>query len=146
MEEPYGEGVATHPGPKPCGGGREAAAEALVGAHAGEILSSENTNSGAPTGWSAWEGNTSGGDMRATGGATESLTLCMRGTSMLENREIPLPPWTGRSMLLRHADHGGTRNPPHNRKGEGRSLPTYSPRGSRAEPGVRIGKAKAVIR
>ena len=29
MKESYGEGVASHPGPEPCEGGREAALEAL---------------------------------------------------------------------------------------------------------------------
>lgn len=42
MKEPYEEGVATHLGPKLCGGDRKVAAEALVGVHAGRTLSSEN--------------------------------------------------------------------------------------------------------
>lgn len=29
MKESYGEGIANHSGPEPCGGGREAASEAL---------------------------------------------------------------------------------------------------------------------
>jgi hypothetical protein len=41
MEVPYREGVATHPGPEPCGGDREGAAEALAGVRTGRLLSSE---------------------------------------------------------------------------------------------------------
>ena len=41
MEELYGEGVASRTGPKSCGGGRKAMAEALTGVHAGGVLSRE---------------------------------------------------------------------------------------------------------
>jgi len=41
MKESYGKGLASHPGPEPCGGDREVAAEALAGANAGQPLSSE---------------------------------------------------------------------------------------------------------
>jgi hypothetical protein len=41
MKESYGKGLATPPGPKLCGGGGDTAAEALVGAHAGRVFSSE---------------------------------------------------------------------------------------------------------
>jgi len=49
MKEPYGKGVATHSDPESCAGGREAAGEALTGEAVGQVLSSENTHSGAPT-------------------------------------------------------------------------------------------------
>ena len=42
MKEPYRKGLATHPGPESCAGGREVSGEALAGAHAGQALSSEN--------------------------------------------------------------------------------------------------------
>jgi hypothetical protein len=45
MKESYGKGLANHPGPELCGGGREVAAEALVGVHAGRVSSSEITTS-----------------------------------------------------------------------------------------------------
>jgi hypothetical protein len=44
MKESHGKGLASHPDPELCGGGREAAAEALVGAHAGQLWSSEITS------------------------------------------------------------------------------------------------------
>ena len=43
MKEPYREGLATHPDPELCAGDREASGEALTGAHAGQVLSSEIT-------------------------------------------------------------------------------------------------------
>jgi hypothetical protein len=42
MEEPYGEGVATHTGPESCVGAREGFGEALIGVRAGRVLSREN--------------------------------------------------------------------------------------------------------
>jgi hypothetical protein len=41
MEEPYGKGLATRIDPESCGGGGNIAAEALTGAHAGRVFSSE---------------------------------------------------------------------------------------------------------
>jgi hypothetical protein len=39
MKEPYRKGLASHPGPQSCAGGRKVAGEALAGAHAGQPLS-----------------------------------------------------------------------------------------------------------
>jgi hypothetical protein len=39
MQEPYGEGVATHAGPKSCGYAGNGLSEALTGVHAGRVLS-----------------------------------------------------------------------------------------------------------
>ena len=58
MEESYGEGVASHTGPELCGVSREAAFEALVGVHAGRVLSPEISESGVPTLSPCAEGNT----------------------------------------------------------------------------------------
>jgi hypothetical protein len=41
MEEPYGEGLASHTDPESCAASREAGHEALTGAHAGGVLSRE---------------------------------------------------------------------------------------------------------
>jgi RNA-directed DNA polymerase len=49
MEESYREGVANHPDPESCGVVRKGGAEALTGAHAGQVLSREINESGVPT-------------------------------------------------------------------------------------------------
>jgi hypothetical protein len=41
MKEPYGQGLATHPGPESCASDGNMAGEALTGVHAGQPLSSE---------------------------------------------------------------------------------------------------------
>ena len=56
MKESYGEGVANHTGPKPCGGVREGVVEASAGARAGRVLSRESARSGVPTAWFSTEG------------------------------------------------------------------------------------------
>jgi len=38
MKEPYGKGLATHPGPESCAGHGNMAGEALTRAHAGQPL------------------------------------------------------------------------------------------------------------
>jgi hypothetical protein len=43
MKEPYRKGLAIHPDPESCAGGGDIAGEALTGAHAGQLLSSEIT-------------------------------------------------------------------------------------------------------
>ena len=43
MKEPYGKGLATHPGPESCAGHGNMVGEALTRAHAGQPLSSEIT-------------------------------------------------------------------------------------------------------
>ena len=52
MEVPYGEGVATHTGPKSCADDREVAGEALTGGRAGRVSSREILDySGVSTPW-----------------------------------------------------------------------------------------------
>jgi len=41
MQEPYGEGLASHAGPESCAGRGNAAGEALTGARAGQVFSCE---------------------------------------------------------------------------------------------------------
>ena len=87
MKEPYGEGVANHADPESCGASREGRSEALTGAHAGMVLSSEITGPG-------------GRPRRDDGKATGPVTLlrvagsargvedpCMCGNSLPETRE-----------------------------------------------------------
>ena len=57
MEESHGKDLASHPDPESCAGGREAAGEALTGAHAGQPSSREIKKSGMPTPLTEAEGN-----------------------------------------------------------------------------------------
>ena len=100
MKELYIEGVANHDGRKPCVGVRKDTGEASLGARAGQAIQPRNHSfrgadavsiSGRPhRQWriaSCWR-------------TPRSETLCMYGTSIHENREIPrLPAWliTGRA-------------------------------------------------
>jgi hypothetical protein len=99
MQESHGEGPASRPDPESCGSGREAPAEALIGAHAGQPLSCEIRSSGVPTPLSEAEGHT---EVGVTGepaaDPAQSETLRMRGNSSRGNREIPASsiPWVDR--------------------------------------------------
>jgi len=100
MKEPDMEGVASHHGPESCAGDGNVAGEALTGVRVGQPLSSEITlDFGAPTVLIDREGHTGRRANREwRSGPTESKTLCMRGNSMHENREIPVAPsawWPG---------------------------------------------------
>jgi len=98
MKESDMEGVASHHGPASCVWGGDAAGEAWTGVRAGQPSSSEIKATGAPTAFRYREGYT-GRRARCERrpGPTESKTLCMRGSSMRENRETPAaPPCRGR--------------------------------------------------
>jgi hypothetical protein len=58
MREPHSEGVANHADPESCGDVREDGAEALTGAHAGQVLSRENNHFEVPTLLQKAEGHT----------------------------------------------------------------------------------------
>ncbi len=77
------EGVASHHGPASCVWGGDAAGEAWAGVRAGQPLSSEIKDTGAPTAFRSREGYT-GRRARCErrSGPTESKTLCMRGSSI----------------------------------------------------------------
>ena len=60
MQESHRKGVAIHPDPKSCMASREAAIEALTGAHVGRVLSCEIIAIGVPTSFSKAEGHTDG--------------------------------------------------------------------------------------
>src|SRR2546425_313909 len=61
MKEPYRYDLASQPDPESCAGDRKVAGEALTGAHAGQPLSSEITESGVPTQSLLSEGYAMGG-------------------------------------------------------------------------------------
>src|SRR5918994_1922538 len=93
MKESYGKGVANHPGPESCVVGREAAIEALTGAHAGRGLSCEIIATGVPTSFSMAEGNIGGcGIAKHPQDSAQSETPGMHGNSTRENRETPSAP------------------------------------------------------
>ena len=159
MREPDMEGVASHHGPVSCASGGNVAGEASIGVRAGQLLSSEITPLGVPTGLSGREGHAGRHDRRERrSGPTESKTLaCAETLCPRTGRSQRFPnglwPW-GRSGKARgrnpdvHAagksdigvvpgnvpnkagrgeavGHGGTVNPPHDRKGgDGNPLPT----------------------
>jgi RNA-directed DNA polymerase len=88
MKEPYRKGIANHPDPELCAGGGDIAGEALAGAHAGQVLSSEITSNGVPTLSPEGEGHTAGSVKRELpADAAESKTLSIRGNSVRGNRE-----------------------------------------------------------
>ena len=90
MKEPHIEGPATHDDPESCTDAREDVGEALTGAHTGAVLSRER-QSGAPTPLTEAEGHTSRGRQRESSiGPARSETRDTCGTSMRENREIPV--------------------------------------------------------
>ena len=93
MKEPYGEGPASHTGPESCARDGNGTGEALTGVHAGQPLSSEITTSACrpcPDRGKATRARPH--PREASSDAAESETLRMRGSSMHENREIPVAP------------------------------------------------------
>ena len=90
MKESYREGVANHPGPEPCEGGRKAALEALDRGIRRQDIELRNQlvpgadpirAAGRPYGW--------GRQRESAPGPAESKTPGMRRSSMRENRETP---------------------------------------------------------
>ena len=61
MKESYVEGLANHGGPEPCVGDPRGRSEALVGAHAGRLLSPEMIVVWGADALGTAEGNTAGG-------------------------------------------------------------------------------------
>jgi len=90
MKESHRKGPASHPDPESCVGRREAAGEALTGAHAEPVLSCEIKLSREPTLLTPAEGNTTDG---VTGESpavpAQSKTRTMRGNSLHGTREAP---------------------------------------------------------
>ena len=71
------------------------------------LLSREIKETGVPTLLQVAEGNIAGGDMREPpAGPARSKNLCMHGTSMYENREIP---WSPVTLITRRAAQGRPR-------------------------------------
>ena len=93
MEELYIEGVATHDDPEPCVGAREGVGEASVGARAGRAIEPRNQRvRGADVVYGNGRQHRQQRYREVLAGPARSETLCMYGTSMRENREIPPSP------------------------------------------------------
>jgi RNA-directed DNA polymerase len=103
MKVRHRKGIANHPGPESCGGAREGAVEALTGECAGQPLSREIRQSGAPTLLSEAEGHIGEGATRESSTSpTRSKTLSMRRSSLNRNCEISSTP----AAMLGRADRG----------------------------------------
>ena len=96
MRESYGEGVASHAGPKSCVIVRKGEGEALIGVHTGPVLSREITappRGGLLRGADALEDSGRPHLKRRHGKALEdparSQTRSMYGNTLRGNREIP---------------------------------------------------------
>lgn len=93
MKVRHRKGIANHPDPESCGGAREGAVEALTGESAGQPLSREIRQSGAPTLLSEAEGHIGEGVTREPSTSpTRSKTLSMRRSSPNRNCEISSAP------------------------------------------------------
>ena len=93
MKESYREGVASHPGPQPCEGGREAALEAWERGIRRQGIELRNPPISGADGVRVAGRQHEGGRQRETAlGPAESQTPGMRRNSMRENRETPWPP------------------------------------------------------
>ena len=93
MQESYGEGVASHTGPKPCAGARKGTGEASAGAPAGRVLSRESMDQiGVPTPSRRPEGNTGRAAIaRPASDPARSETSRTLGSSSRRNWETPVP-------------------------------------------------------
>ena len=93
MKVRYRKGIAIHPGPESCGVAREGVVEALTGESAGQPLSREIRQSGAPTLLSEAEGHiVEGATREPSTSPTRSKTLSMRRSSPNRNCEISSVP------------------------------------------------------
>jgi hypothetical protein len=109
MEELYIEGVATHDDREPCVGAREGAGEASVAARAGQAIEPRNHGvRGADVVYGNGRQHRQPRYRELLVGPARSETLCMYGTSMRENREVPRSPVgviTGRAAQRRLRPH-----------------------------------------
>ena len=105
MKELYVEGLATHDDPESCVVVRKDGGEALTGVRAGRAIEPRNQGDRGAQAVNYVEGNVGCGAIREPqSDPARSENLCMYGTSMRENREIPSSPdrpITGRAVQRR---------------------------------------------
>ncbi len=92
MKEPHRKGIAIHPDPESCAGNRKGAGEALTGAHAGWVLSSEILFSGADAVLRSGRPQRGQRQRKRAADPAESKAPGMCGNSRCENRETPGTP------------------------------------------------------
>ena len=93
MQAPYTEGVAIHSDPESCVVAREGGREALTGARAGRAIEPRNHRvRGADVVYENGRPHRQQRYRKLLVGPARSETLCMHGTSMRENREVPRSP------------------------------------------------------
>ena len=92
MRELYIEGVATHDDPEPCVSVREGVGEASVGAHVGRAMEPRNDSPGCRRCRKGGRQHRWQRYRELLVDPARSENLCMRGSSMRENREVPCSP------------------------------------------------------
>ena len=93
MKESYGEGLATHTGPKSCDGTRESGGEALTGECAGRVLSRERTQlQGADAVGGCGRLHPGHRQREMARSPAWSETPCTYRYTLRENRELLCPP------------------------------------------------------
>ncbi len=93
MKESDAEGVAIHSDPESCVGVREGVGEALTGARAGWAIEPRNQGfRGADVVKRGGRQHSRQRFRELSGDPARSKILCMYGTSMRENREVPWSP------------------------------------------------------
>ena len=93
MQEPYTEGVAIHGDPESCVVARKGVGEALTGARAGRAIEPRNHRvRGADAVYGSGRQHRQWRYRESLVGPARSETLCMYGTFMRENREVPRSP------------------------------------------------------
>src|SRR3954447_23803717 len=96
MEESCRKGLANHPDPESCVASREAAIEALTGAHAGRVLSCEIIATGVPNVVPhGGRQHRRARHRKCPQDSAQSETPGMHGNSTRENRETPSVPVAG---------------------------------------------------
>src|SRR5712671_3371471 len=100
MKASHRKGVATHPDPESCVASREAAIEALTGAHVGRALSCEIIASGVPTSYHVTEGHTAAGVIASRSRTPRSLRpqACMETPRARTGRPRRHAPQMGRRV------------------------------------------------
>ena|SRR5208283_4205865 len=97
MKESYGEGLATHTGPKSCGAVHKGGVEALIGARTGWVFSRESLLRGADAVGESGRPYPKRRQRKVLWNPARSKTPRMHGNTLRENRESLGPPTAERA-------------------------------------------------